>query len=90
MKDKTCESTRYVSYEPKAFNSTDVNAHPSDPEVYKNRFLENWSDLTKIRKPIIAAVSGYAVSPPVLLAQSSACLTNALPLHSSVAAASSR
>ncbi len=33
----------------------------SDADVYKNNFLESWQDLTKIRKPIIAAVSGYAV-----------------------------
>jgi hypothetical protein len=32
-----------------------------DPEVYKSRFLEDWSTLTTLRKPIIAAVSGYAV-----------------------------
>ena len=36
----------------------------ADPEVYKNKFLEDWADMTKIRKPIIAAVSGYAVRPP--------------------------
>jgi len=30
-------------------------------DVYKNRFLEDWADMTKIRKPIIAAVSGYAL-----------------------------
>ncbi|KAK0461029.1 ClpP crotonase [Desarmillaria tabescens] len=30
-------------------------------DVYKNNFLESWQDLTKIRKPIIAAVSGYAL-----------------------------
>jgi len=30
-------------------------------EVYKNRFLKNWSDMTGTRKPIIAAVSGYAL-----------------------------
>lgn len=30
-------------------------------EVYKNRFLEDWAEMTRIRKPIIAAVSGYAV-----------------------------
>jgi hypothetical protein len=29
--------------------------------VYQNGFLENWQDIAKIRKPIIAAVSGYAV-----------------------------
>ncbi|KAJ7647573.1 enoyl-CoA hydratase [Roridomyces roridus] len=30
-------------------------------EVYKTRFLEDWTQLTKTRKPIIAAVSGYAL-----------------------------
>ncbi|EIN11728.1 ClpP/crotonase [Punctularia strigosozonata HHB-11173 SS5] len=30
-------------------------------DVYKNNFLESWTLLTKIRKPIIAAVSGYAL-----------------------------
>ncbi|KAK0212603.1 enoyl-CoA hydratase [Desarmillaria ectypa] len=30
-------------------------------DVYKNNFLESWQDLTKVRKPIIAAVSGYAL-----------------------------
>ncbi|KAG6861671.1 hypothetical protein C0995_013240 [Termitomyces sp. Mi166 len=32
-------------------------------DAYKNRFLENWAEMTRIRKPIIAAVSGYAVRP---------------------------
>lgn len=31
-------------------------------DVYQNRFLENWQEITTIRKPIIAAVSGYAVN----------------------------
>lgn len=31
-------------------------------DAYGNNFLENWSLITKIQKPIIAAVSGYAVS----------------------------
>ena len=31
-------------------------------DVYQNRFLENWQEISRIRKPIIAAVSGYAVS----------------------------
>jgi len=31
-------------------------------EVYKKRFLEEFSHLARLRKPIIAAVSGYAVS----------------------------
>ncbi|VDB83218.1 unnamed protein product [Peniophora sp. CBMAI 1063] len=30
-------------------------------DAYKNRFLENWGTLTSLRKPIIAAVSGYAL-----------------------------
>jgi len=30
-------------------------------DVYQNRFLENWQEITMIRKPIIAAVSGYAL-----------------------------
>ncbi|KAI0926556.1 hypothetical protein AcV7_005453 [Taiwanofungus camphoratus] len=33
----------------------------ADSDVFKNKFLENWSLITSIRKPIIAAVSGYAV-----------------------------
>jgi len=30
-------------------------------EIYKTRFLENWSALANLRKPIIAAVSGFAL-----------------------------
>jgi len=30
-------------------------------DVYKNKFLENWAEMTQINKPIIAAVSGYAL-----------------------------
>ncbi|KZP08438.1 enoyl-CoA hydratase [Athelia psychrophila] len=30
-------------------------------EVYKTNFLENWADITNIKKPIIAAVSGFAL-----------------------------
>lgn len=30
-------------------------------DVYQNRFLEDWADMTKISKPIIAAVSGFAL-----------------------------
>ncbi|KAJ7078853.1 enoyl-CoA hydratase [Mycena belliarum] len=30
-------------------------------DVFKNRYLEDWTLLTKTRKPIIAAVSGYAL-----------------------------
>lgn len=31
-------------------------------EVYKSDFLAHWTEVTKFRKPIVAAVSGYAVS----------------------------
>jgi len=31
-------------------------------DVYQNRFLENWQQVSMIRKPVIAAVSGYAVN----------------------------
>ncbi|TCD69749.1 putative enoyl-CoA hydratase, mitochondrial [Steccherinum ochraceum] len=30
-------------------------------DVYRNRFLEDWTKITALRKPIIAAVSGYAL-----------------------------
>jgi len=30
-------------------------------DAYKDKFLESWADMTRIRKPIIAAVSGYAL-----------------------------
>lgn len=30
-------------------------------DVYKNNFLENWGQIAKLRKPVIAAVSGYAL-----------------------------
>ncbi|KAK2467844.1 hypothetical protein APHAL10511_000139 [Amanita phalloides] len=30
-------------------------------DVYKNNFLEEWTRLSRIRKPIIAAVNGYAL-----------------------------
>ena len=35
-----------------------------DNDVYKNKFLEDWGNLSSLRKPIIAAVSGYAVRLP--------------------------
>jgi enoyl-CoA hydratase len=31
-------------------------------DVYQNNFLENWQEISTIRKPIIAAVSGFAVN----------------------------
>ncbi|KAK9447727.1 ClpP/crotonase-like domain-containing protein [Limtongia smithiae] len=30
-------------------------------EVYKHSFIRNWSDATQIRKPLLAAVNGYAL-----------------------------
>lgn len=30
-------------------------------DVYSNKFLENWGELARLRKPTIAAVSGYAL-----------------------------
>jgi hypothetical protein len=32
-------------------------------ETYKNNFLGTWTKLGAIKKPIIGAVSGYAVRP---------------------------
>jgi enoyl-CoA hydratase/carnithine racemase len=31
-------------------------------DAVKENFLGNWSDMMKIQKPVIAAVSGFAVS----------------------------
>lgn len=31
------------------------------PEVYMNKFLESWSAVSRISKPIIAAVNGFAL-----------------------------
>lgn len=35
--------------------------------VYKEQFLGHWSKMNSIRKPIIGAVSGYAVGPTCAL-----------------------
>jgi len=32
-------------------------------EVVSEKFIASWQDLTKLQKPIIAAVNGYAVTP---------------------------
>ena len=57
----------------------------ADADVYSNKFIENWGELTRLRKPVIAAVSGYAVraARPLLLTPRS-------HPHSSAAGASSR
>ena len=31
------------------------------PNVYTTRMLGNWDDISKIKKPIIAAVNGFAL-----------------------------
>ena len=33
-------------------------------DAYKTDFLSHWAQVASFRKPIIAAVSGYAVRPP--------------------------
>lgn len=40
-------------------------------ECYSSSFLAGWDKVSTIRKPIIAAVNGYAVSPPPLPARCS-------------------
>jgi enoyl-CoA hydratase len=32
-------------------------------EVVRERFIASWQDMTRLQKPIIAAVNGYAVTP---------------------------
>ncbi|GJJ06051.1 hypothetical protein Clacol_000239 [Clathrus columnatus] len=55
MKDKKC--TPAISHE-KMILTNDVI---SVAEVYKSDFLHDWSRITRMRKPTIAAVSGYAL-----------------------------
>ncbi len=31
------------------------------PQVYDEKFLESWMNITNCKKPIIAAINGYAV-----------------------------
>jgi enoyl-CoA hydratase/carnithine racemase len=73
MKDKSCEYCTIVGSPPRAharacawfFSCSRLmrcyGIHQV-ADVYQNGFLESWQDIAKIRKPIIAAVSGYAVS----------------------------
>lgn len=37
-------------------------------DAYKGDFLGNWARISQIRKPVIAAVSGYAVRTSSLVA----------------------
>jgi len=48
---------------PHAFGPIQSHAvrYSIDSDVYKSKFLENWTLMGTIRKPIIAAVNGYAV-----------------------------
>jgi hypothetical protein len=61
-------------------------------DVYQNRFLENWQEISTIRKPIIAAVSGFAVNHSFLSLPCPALTRPAMFrfLNSSAEAASSR
>jgi enoyl-CoA hydratase/carnithine racemase len=34
-------------------------------EVVSEKFIASWQDLTKVQKPIIAAVNGFAVNNPL-------------------------
>lgn len=54
MKDKSCE---YISRQ-----IEDLLKKPHKvAEAYTTNFLANWEVIAKLRKPVIAAVSGYAV-----------------------------
>ena len=55
-----------------------------DNEVYKTKFLASWGQISSLKKPVIAAVSGYAVRGSPLVSQFTTEQTT-----SSVAAASS-
>jgi enoyl-CoA hydratase/carnithine racemase len=41
-------------------------------DCYKADYLESWTRITQARKPVIAAVSGYAVRAPSYLHSSRA------------------
>lgn len=47
-------------------------------ETYKTDFLGHWAKMTEIRKPIIAAVNGYAVSSSKLLQVEKFLLTHGI------------
>jgi enoyl-CoA hydratase/carnithine racemase len=60
MKDKQCKQFRMFA----ALFSSFIRAVA---DVYKNRFLETWTNITRLRKPLIAAVSGFAVSLMIII-----------------------
>jgi enoyl-CoA hydratase len=56
MKDKSCECPPLVTGDfPTKFLEV--------AEAYTTNFLANWEVIAKLQKPVIAAVSGYAVCP---------------------------
>jgi 1,4-dihydroxy-2-naphthoyl-CoA synthase len=63
MKDKECAFFCMPSV---SRGKSHTVRYSIDSDVYKNKFLENWSLMSAVRKPIIAAVSGYAVWPWIL------------------------
>ena len=58
MKDKSCAYTPSFYICPRSHPAQDV-------DVYRNQFLRDWGKISTLSKPIIAAVSGYAVRSPL-------------------------
>ena len=58
MKDKTCMPKITIPFVPNLTRPTFLVS-----EAYMSNFLSNWEVIAKLRKPVIAAVSGYAVCP---------------------------
>jgi hypothetical protein len=55
MKDKSCD----VQFSP-SLRHAHIDPFPVE-EAYTSNFIANWNVVSKLNKPIIAAVSGYAV-----------------------------